>query len=361
MNIERVKRLLKQKENIRLEFKEAVTALPGNLFETICAMLNRDGGDIILGVQDNGTVIGVNQTSIPTMVTNLVNLSNNNQKLDPAFILYPQTYQLKGKFIIHIQVPASSQVHKTVGIVYDRSNDGDFKVTAPHQVADIYNRKRNHYTEGIIYPAVRFEDLNESLFPKVRNLIKSNNANHPWLALNDVQLLQKAGLWKRDFQTGQEGFTLGAVLLLGKDETIQQVVPHYKIDALVRVQDKLRYDDREYIQTNLIDAYEQLMAFVAKHLPDKFYLEGSQRISLRTTIFREIIANIITHREYTNALPTTIIIKQDAIETENANNPHGNGPISPDAFTPFPKNPTIAKFMMQLGWVEELFWHFKCK
>jgi ATP-dependent DNA helicase RecG len=354
MNIERVRRLLKQKENIRLEFKEAVTALPGNLFETICAMLNRDGGDIILGVQDHGTVIGVNETSMPAMVTNLVNLSNNNQKLDPAFILYPQTYELKGKFIIHIQVPASSQVHKTAGIVYDRSNDGDFKVTGPHQVADIYNRKRNHYTEGIIYPAVRFEDLNQALFPKVRNLIKSNNANHPWLALNDLQLLQKAGLWKRDFQTGQEGFTLGAVLLFGKDETIQQVVPHYKIDALVRVQDKLRYDDREYIQTNLIDAYEQLMAFVAKHLPDKFYLEGSQRISLRTTIFREIIANIITHREYTNALPTTIIIKQEAIETENANNPHGNGPISPDAFTPFPKNPTIAKFMMQLGWVEEL-------
>ena len=354
MNIERVKRLLKQRENIRLEFKEAVTALPGNLFETICAMLNRDGGDIILGVQDNGTVLGVNQTSMPTMVTNLVNLSNNNQKLDPAFILYPQIYELKGKSIIHIQVPASSQVHKTAGVVYDRSNDGDFKVTAPHQIADIYNRKRNHYTEGMIYPAVRFQDLNQSLFPKVRNLIKSNNANHPWLALDDLQLLQKAGLWKRDFQTGQEGFTLGAVLLFGTDETIQQIVPHYKIDALVRVQDKLRYDDREYIQTNLIDAYEQLMAFVAKHLPDKFYLEGRQRVSLRTTIFREVIANIITHREYSNALPTTIIIKQHVIETENANNPHGSGPISPDAFTPFPKNPTIAKFMMQLGWVEEL-------
>ncbi|NCT75119.1 MAG: hypothetical protein GXC78_11350 [Chitinophagaceae bacterium] len=52
MNQERVKRLLKQNENIQLEFKEAVTVLPGNLFETICAMLNRDG-DILLGVDDN--------------------------------------------------------------------------------------------------------------------------------------------------------------------------------------------------------------------------------------------------------------------------------------------------------------------
>lgn len=54
MNPERVKKLLQQKENIRLEFKEAKTALPKSLFEMICAMLNREGGDILLGVADNG-------------------------------------------------------------------------------------------------------------------------------------------------------------------------------------------------------------------------------------------------------------------------------------------------------------------
>lgn len=56
MSIERLKQLLTQSENIRLEFKEAATDLPKNLFETICAMLNRDGGNIILGADDNGFV-----------------------------------------------------------------------------------------------------------------------------------------------------------------------------------------------------------------------------------------------------------------------------------------------------------------
>lgn len=54
MSIIIVTRLLKQAENIRLEFKEARVALPTNLFETICAMLNREGGDILLGVNDSG-------------------------------------------------------------------------------------------------------------------------------------------------------------------------------------------------------------------------------------------------------------------------------------------------------------------
>jgi len=96
------------------------------------------------------------------------------------------------------------------------------------------------------------------------------------------------------------------------------------------------------------------MAFVAKHLPDKFHLEGDQRVSLRNKIFREVAANLIVHREYTNAAPCTLFINSDRLETENANNPHGEGPIDPNNFAPFPKNPAIAKFFMQLGRVEEL-------
>ena len=55
MSIEQARRLLRQREDIRLEFKEAKAELPETLFETICAMLNRDCGDILLGVADAGT------------------------------------------------------------------------------------------------------------------------------------------------------------------------------------------------------------------------------------------------------------------------------------------------------------------
>jgi ATP-dependent DNA helicase RecG len=354
MNIERVRRLLKQKENIHLEFKEAATALPVNLFETICAMLNRDGGDILLGVDDDGSLVGVNSSAVSKMVTDLVNLSNNPQKIDPPFILFPQVYNISGANVIHIQVPASSQVHKTGKIIYDRSNDGDFKVEQPHRIAEMANRKRNHYTEGIIYPALRMEDFKQELFPKIRNLIRSNNFTHPWLSLNDRQMLEIAGLWKKDHLSNQEGFTLAAALLLGKDIVIQNIIPHYKIDALVRINNLERYDDRLYIQTNLVDAFDLLMDFVNRHLPDKFYLEGDQRISLRARIFREIAANLIIHREYINAAPGTFVIYADRVETANANNPHGEGPIDPANFVPFPKNPSIAKFFIQLGRAEEL-------
>ena len=354
MSIDRIKNILSQGEGIRNEFKQAREKLPENLFETICAMLNRSGGDILLGADDNGNLTGVEATKIGEMITHIANLSNNPQKLNPPFIMFPKEHVVDGFHIIHLQVPESSQVHQTAGKTYDRSNDGDFVVHGAHQIAELYNRKRNHFTEGVIYPAFRFEDFKQPLFQKVRNLIRSHNPEHPWLELDDEQMLCMAGLYERDYKTGEEGYTLAAILLLGKDEAIRNVVPHYKIDALVRRFNIDRYDDRLYIQTNLIEAYEQLLEFVAKHLPDKFYLEGDQRRSLRTIIFREVAANILVHKEYTNAYPTTFVITRSAVIAENANVPNGEGPINIDNFKPFPKNPIIAKFFMQLGRFDEL-------
>ena len=167
MSIDQVKRLLKQKEGIRLEFKEAKGALPANLFETICAMLNRDGGDILLGVTDKGEIQRVEPAAIEKVTKKIVSLSNNSNKLDPPHILFPLLHAINKKTIIHIQVPASSQLHKSATAVYDRSTDGDFVVKQPQQIAEIYNRKRTHYTEGIIYPKIRFTDFKQNLFPKV--------------------------------------------------------------------------------------------------------------------------------------------------------------------------------------------------
>jgi len=290
MSLQQVEYLLQQREGIRLEFKQSRIDLPENLFETVCAMLNRDGGDIFLGVADDGTVVGIDPLRVETLITNILNHSNNPQRLDPPFILHPLAYQVRGQFIILIQVPSSSQVHRIPTGVYDRSNDGDYKIIQPHRIAELSNRKRTHYSEGKIYPTLRFEHFKPALFPKIRNLIRSNNPNHPWLALDDEQMLKMAGLWKQDFESGREGYTLAAALLLGKDEVIRQILPYYKIDALVRKENRARYDDRDYIDTNLIEAYERLMDFVAKHLPDKFHLEGDQRVSLRAKIFREVVA-----------------------------------------------------------------------
>lgn len=45
--------IIKLGAGVTVEFKKATNKLPSNLFETICAFLNRNGGNIFLGIDDN--------------------------------------------------------------------------------------------------------------------------------------------------------------------------------------------------------------------------------------------------------------------------------------------------------------------
>lgn len=59
--------IIKLGESVTTEFKEAYNKLPKSLFETVCAFLNRNGGNIFLGVSDDGTVVGVDKEAIVDM------------------------------------------------------------------------------------------------------------------------------------------------------------------------------------------------------------------------------------------------------------------------------------------------------
>ena len=90
-------------------------------------------------------------------------------------------------------------------------------------------------------------------------------------------------------------------------------------NALLRRINEDRYDDREIVQTNLIESYELLMEFARKHLPDKFFMEDDQRKSLRNIITREMLANTLIHREYTSPYQAKFVIEKDRMYVENAN------------------------------------------
>lgn len=49
-----------------------------------------------------------------------------------------------------------------------------------------------------------------------------------------------------------------------------------------------------------------------------------------------------------------MVIYRDRVEFKNPNVPYGHGRIDPAHFTPHPKNPTICKFLMQIGRFDEL-------
>ena len=92
----------------------------------------------------------------------------------------------------------------------------------------------------------------------------ARNKNHVWENMSNEELLRSANLILTDPETKREGITLAAILLFGKDNSIMSVLPQHKTDAIFRVENKDRYDDRDVVITNLIDSYDRLIEFGAK-------------------------------------------------------------------------------------------------
>lgn len=342
-------------EGITVEYKEAKHSLPSNLFQTVCAMLNRSGGHIFLGVKDNREIVGVYKDNVKAIKKEFVDLCNNPEKIFPTVHLDINDYMYKDKIILHVYVHESSDVHKTANKIYDRNEDGDFDITNnTTQISDLYIRKRSTYMENKIYPFAKITDLREDLFEKVRRMVANRTSNHPWLKMTNEELLRSAGLYEKNLETGKEGLNLAGLLIFGSDDVIKSILSYYKTDAILKTKNVDRYDDRDDIKTNLLDAYDRLINFIKKHLNDQFYIEDNQRVNVRDIIARELCVNLLIHREYSNPYSAKLTITKDKIVTENANKPRTIGFIDLNNYSPYPKNPKIAGFFKEIGLADEL-------
>lgn len=347
--------LICQGESLTVEFKKSTTDITKDVYDTVCSFSNRDGGHIFLGVKDNGTILGIQADRVEQMKKNFVTTINNDSKMYPPLYLMPEQYEVDGRIILYIYVPVGKTVYRNAGRIYDRNNESDIDITDnADMVFQLYARKQSTYFVNKVYPALPISRLRHDLMDRARRMTRVNTEHHPWVDMTDEEMLRSCGLILEDPLTNKEGITLAAILLFGSDTTIMSVLPQHKTDAIFRVFNVDRYDDRDVVITNLIESYDRLMEFGKKHLNDVFTMDGIQRVSARDKILREIISNLLMHRDFSSGYVPKLLIERVAITTENANLAHGHGNLNLKTFKPFAKNPPIAKVFREIGLADEL-------
>lgn len=310
--------------------------------------------ELIHGVKDNGEILGLEEDKIDKVKKEFVTSVNNENKMYPPLYLTPVEYEIDGKFILYIRVPAAQDVCRCNGRIYDRNHESDIDITHhSDEVYWLYARKRGSYYVNKV-TGFGMNALRHDLIERVKDMTRAREEGHPWRSMSDEQLLRSEGLILTDERTQKEGVTLAAILLFGQDSTIMSVLPQHKTDAIFRVFNTDRYDDRDVVITNLIESYDRLMAFGKKHLNDTFHLEGIQSVSARDHILREIISNLLMHRDFASGYVAKLVIEKNRIYTENANLSHGYGALDIATFEPFQKNPPISKVFREIGLADEL-------
>ena len=147
----RLKTILAIGENLNIEFKRAADGPKADTFESVCAFLNKAGGDLLLGVDDDGTVVGLPPKAIDAMIRNFVKVMNDPNLFEPTVQLYPEHIVYQRKHLIYVQVPESPEVHRFKGATYVRVHESDVRIKGTEPLAQLFIRKQHVFTEQRVF------------------------------------------------------------------------------------------------------------------------------------------------------------------------------------------------------------------
>jgi len=349
--------LIERGNDEQTQLLSTVRKLPIDFFETLCAFLNTNGGEILIAYSFENKLIGLTENEFDILEKYIISGINDANKIHPKPRIVIKTVFYHQERILYLKIPNSQAVHTTNNgyNIYERRDTINILIDSISDQLRIQERKRFYYPDNKVIRYIEVEHFNMEVYNRAMKLILQTRPSHPWLNMNFEEVMKSSGLWRTDLETKESGYTVAAVLLFGKNEIIRAIFPSFRIDALREKDGFDGYYDRETFTTNLIDTYYCLMDFVHKHLPDFFVINNTTRVGIRDLMYREVFINFLTHQDYSSGLPAKFAITHiDGTFTVNSNRSCQNKNIDPNNYHPIPKNPIIGRFLRELGLAEEL-------
>ncbi|KAB2952928.1 hypothetical protein F9B85_06560 [Heliorestis acidaminivorans] len=364
MKLEELQKLLDGEEWTNLEFKEAKNQVPNDVWKTVSAFSNTEGGHIIFGVKEIDNKFEI------TGVQNLEKIQNDflstlrGKKFNIALSAKPERLEYEGKKILVFYVPPMPRQTKPIyygdnpNNTYLRLASGDYRCS-DEEIKRMMREASEQSSDTIILEGYDINDIDESTVLKYRNYLSSYDATSPLLGLSLDAFYRRLGIWRKDRINSQEGLTLAGLLLFGKSEAIQEKLPSYEIQYYYqkapRWGDEPRWDDRLICQENLIETFLSLMERIKRHHDSPFYMPTMQRQAETPVIvaIREALVNLIIHQDYFERKIAQIRHSPQSIELINP----GASQITDtddlyEGNLTAPRNPIIAKVFRIVGWAE---------
>ena len=121
MDLGELRERIRQGENVHTDLKERL-GVPRELSKDLVCFANTDGGQLIIGVRDDGTLVGVDD---PDRVSRMVdNVAFNN--CEPPLTVVQEVFEDAGKKIVVVNIPKGAQrpYCTNAGLYYVRTSSG---------------------------------------------------------------------------------------------------------------------------------------------------------------------------------------------------------------------------------------------
>jgi predicted HTH transcriptional regulator len=319
-------------ENERLELKDLSSGDNWKeLYKTVCAFLNSNGGLIIIGVKEDTRskklkFVGYNSNNeakikeIPQQFTD-----KNKIKKDLTSYIRPELMEIHplcdGQVCILFieKLPEEEKYVFFNGIAYERQLTGDHAISSEkiEKQAELCEELLSSKEIEIISDA-SISDLDVD---KLNDYIIRLNADKKIETLKaDIESAKEFLVWKRLLREGRP--TILGMLVCGKRNPFEfHLQERCELDAYFEMgKTKILADDRKIYKENIINLMESAWSFVFSKIDTGISVAGggSAVFEYPEEIIRETINNALAHRDYRiNKFSTIVVKNNEAIEIRN--------------------------------------------
>ncbi len=346
--------MLPKKESLTVEFKSDQKKLPdAEIFEAVVAFANTEGGELYLGIEDNGEVTGVHKAHEKT-TTVCAFIANNTvppvsvraeiieDVLPVLKISVPKTYSgitatVSGK-TLHRQLKANGEPE----------NVPMYPTAFATRLSDL--RLLDYSAMPVFQSSI--EDFDPIEVQRLRQLIISYNGEKNLLDLTDEDLFKALGLVRE--QNNALYPTITGILLIGKVEAIRRHVPTHAAVFQVLEGTEVRNND-DYVLP-LLQTIERLNNNLEARNPEQEIEMGVFRLAIPEfdkRAIREALVNAFSHRDYSKMGRVRVTISDEGLTIAN---PGGfiEGVSISNLLTaePHGRNPQLADALKRIGLAE---------
>jgi ATP-dependent DNA helicase RecG len=319
---------------------------PRDLATTLIAFANADGGRLLIGIEDDGTVSGLDPVADREQVERLLRAAY--EYCTPSVQIEYQFAPYRGRQVLVVDVPVSSRVHShTNGRVYLRVLDRDQPLSADETLRVAFAKGQASYETQPVRGAT-LEDLDQELveeYARLRGLEQPTER-----ILRGLNLLV------------EDTLTVAGVLLFAREPG--RWMPRAGVDFLkfegttVALGETFNLVKREELTAPLPRLIRHTWDLVGTFVRTRRRLRGlemTEQPEYPDFAWREVIVNAIAHRDY-SITGTAIQVRMfdDRLEVESPGGLPGIVTVENVRYRHFSRNPHIVSVLKTWGYMEEL-------
>lgn len=346
--------MLPKNETLTVEFKSDRKKLSDSeVFEAVVAFANTEGGDLYIGIEDDGEVTGIhkdhnNITAVNALVANntIPPVSVRTEMIDD---IYPVIKISVPKVYSGITATASGKtLHRQLKANGEPENVPMYPTMFATRLSDL--RLLDYSAMPLLQSSI--DDFDPIEIEHLRQLIFSYNGEKSLLDLADEDLFKALGLVRE--QNSILYPTVTGILLIGKVDAIKRYLPTHAAAFQVLEGTEVR-NNEDYILP-ILQTIERLNNSIEARNPEQEIEFGLYRLSVPEfdkRAVREALVNAFSHRDYSKMGRVRVNISDDGLTISN---PGGfiEGVSINNLLTaePHGRNPQLADALKRIGLAE---------